>query len=233
MCGEHPGSGTTSSRREGSSPRVRGTPGVPSADCTARGIIPACAGNTLRDLCQPSTKRDHPRVCGEHPPFLRKIASSPGSSPRVRGTRGRVRGGRGARGIIPACAGNTRQASRPILRDRDHPRVCGEHSFALGLRFDALGSSPRVRGTPTIGAEPQHLSGIIPACAGNTRGCSGRRSRSRDHPRVCGEHSYSRSSPPSSTGSSPRVRGTLRGRRAWRPRAGIIPACAGNTRYPP
>ena len=30
-------------------------------------------------------------------------------------------------------------------------------------------------------------------------------------------------------GSSPRVRGTLRGRRAWRPRAGIIPACAGNT----
>ena len=30
------------------------------------GIIPACAGNTWRSSTAPRTRRDHPRVCGEH-----------------------------------------------------------------------------------------------------------------------------------------------------------------------
>ena len=54
-------------------------------------------------------------------------------------------------------------------------------------------------------------------------------SKLRDHPRVCGEHITSTEGTADSTGSSPRVRGTLRdGQRAYEA-AGIIPACAGNT----
>ena len=72
-------------------------------------------------------------------------------------------------------------------------------------------------------------AGIIPAYAGNTR----RRCRTyrscRDHPRVCGEHIRRIGSPCSLQGSSPRMRGTLSGRRYLFSLPGIIPAYAGNT----
>ena len=95
------------------------------------------------------------------------------------------------------------------------------------------GSSPRVRGTllaavPSVDAGP-----IIPACAGNTCMTSGLPRRSRDHPRVCGEHVRQEHDPGGQRGSSPRVRGTpfvfVRRLRAH----GIIPACAGNTNPAP
>ena len=51
----------------------------------------------------------------------------------------------------------------------------------------------------------------------------------RDHPRVCGEHSSASGIPCRGWGSSPRVRGTRGHARCFEGRAGIIPACAGNT----
>ena len=51
-------------------------------------------------------------------------------------------------GIIPAYAGNTHtQIENELLRG-DHPRVCGEHRLIGGRRRGAVGSSPRMRGTP-------------------------------------------------------------------------------------
>ncbi|EEP20776.1 hypothetical protein BIFANG_03346 [Bifidobacterium angulatum DSM 20098 = JCM 7096] len=46
-------------------------------------------------------------MCGEHPVSMKQALPSSGSSPRVRGTLGRVRVEGLALGIIPACAGNT------------------------------------------------------------------------------------------------------------------------------
>ena len=72
---------------------------------------------------------------------------------------------------------------------------------------------------------------IIPTCTGNTQ--SGRLTSKFkwDHPRTCGEHSTVTISPLLSVGSSPHVRGA-RSRRGRRPdRRGIIPACAGSTRW--
>ena len=51
----------------------------------------------------------------------------------------------------------------------------------------------------------------------------------RDHPRVCGEHTTKTLSLGHYTGSSPRVRGTPRLAPPCRAGQGIIPACAGNT----
>ena len=71
--------------------------------------------------------------------------------------------------------------------------------------------------------------GINPACAGKSRGHRGRRSSSRDHPRVCGEkRSCSRISW-RTLGSPPRVRGKVLPLppRAHFPR--ITPACAGKS----
>ena len=50
-------------------------------------------------------------------------------------------------GIIPAYAGNTRVRLRQFQHERDHPRVCGEHSSVGTNGVRALGSSPRMRGT--------------------------------------------------------------------------------------
>ena len=209
MCGEHFGCSKSQWMISGSSPRVRGTLLLVVIAQNRVGIIPACAGNTSTTRRPAFIEWDHPRVCGEH--GLKRWAKS------------------GAQGIIPACAGNTRAHARARQQLRDHPRVCGEHQPRTPVVQCSAGSSPRVRGTLVPNGGYIDNAGIIPACAGNTRpGTFGRR-WAWDHPRVCGEHCPSLPLDRPWTGSSPRVRGTQRGRRAWRPRAGIIPACAGNT----
>ena len=98
-----------------------------------------------------------------------------------------------------------------------------------------VGSPPRVRGTvlrpdPLLG-----LQRITPACAGNSRHSPPSTSLITDHPRVCGEQMLRVLPGPPSSGSPPRVRGTVdlwgNGAAVYR----ITPACAGNslraTRY--
>ena len=115
---------------------------------------------------------DHPRVCGEHRGMDTRRETRPGSSPRMRGTLSwRVPHGVSA-GIIPAYAGNTTCMTCTLDSRRDHPRVCGEHSFHRNYRCCAAGSSPRMRGTPWVDIQGGGAHGIIPAYAGNT--CTGR-----------------------------------------------------------
>ena len=97
---------------------------------------------------------------------------------------------------------------------------------------NACGSSPRPRGTQSDGF-PRVLNGrIIPASAGNTATGHPRCAARPDHPRVRGEHTPIASAKAVWVGSSPRPRGTHDGthRDARIPR--IIPASAGNTRFP-
>ena len=91
-----------------------------------------------------------------------------------------------------------------------------------------LGSSPRLRGTPSSKAGSQHATRLIPAPAGNPyRSCCAR-PRSTAHPRACGEPGVPHGGAPSPAGSSPRLRGTRR----WPPQRArirrLIPAPAGN-----
>ena len=51
-------------------------------------------------------------------------------------------------GIIPALAGNTSHKSLIVSHAWDHPRACGEHDDGVDDSIEALGSSPRLRGTP-------------------------------------------------------------------------------------
>ena len=168
-------------------------------------------------------------MCGEHTCFSAETAAYAGSSPRVRGTQEGSHGGFTWRGIIPACAGNTSRPNAEPESWRDHPRVCGEHDTRGIRRLHNSGSSPRVRGTRCAPSKPVHLTGIIPACAGNTGSAILNGLLNGDHPRVCGEHGPHDLPGAPHQGSSPRVRGTLFS--VWNslPRLGIIPACAGNT----
>ena len=86
-----------------------------------------------------------------------------------------------------------------------------------------------MRGTRTPDLFCCNVIGIIPAYAGNTWHSGQRPIRRRDHPRVCGEHRMRGCWTRPISGSSPRMRGTLRtcGSSTATPR--IIPAYAGNT----
>ena len=218
-------------------------------------FIPACAGNTPAHRRRGHRPAVHPRVCGEHndaadghctmPRFIPACAGNTpskrrpsavvgGSSPRVRGTRGR--------------------SSSPPAPPTVHPRVCGEHLDDVVGDAALHGSSPRVRGTHLAASAVRLHRRFIPACAGNTGPSSARRRPGAVHPRVCGEHGGRW--PPrwkpcrfipacagntvaggrldgSLAGSSPRVRGTQASRAHGGRRDRFIPACAGNTPHPP
>ena len=168
VCGEHCGVCGAYFSCLGSSPRMRGTPGVDGQWRVAPGIIPAYAGNTPTFPWSTTAARDHPRVCGEHVQNALGRFNVAGSSPRMRGTHARNRSGRRNPRIIPAYAGNT--CSRRQLRPcrRDHPRVCGEHPSLKPYSASFAGSSPRMRGTPCPRGFSSFSLGIIPAYAGNT-----------------------------------------------------------------
>ncbi len=114
-------------------------------------------------------------------------------------------------------------------RSWDHPRACGEHDGRQHVARHPAGSSPRLRGTPVSVIVTAAVGGIIPALAGNTSISSVLVSLCRDHPRACGEHRFGCCSYVPSTGSSPRLRGTLELVPEVRRCQGIIPALAGNT----
>ncbi len=136
-------------------------------------------------------------------------------------------------GIIPASAGSTTPASGCPACRRDHPRVCGEHLSANDHDALTVGSSPRLRGARAFTSPDKPGLGIIPASAGSTSWGRGTRTRSRDHPRVCGEHTSANVLTDGSSGSSPRLRGASGGHRHTARRRGIIPASAGSTRRCP
>ena len=229
VCGEHNVLEERFFALLGSSPRVRGTLYFVIGCGEQLGIIPACAGNTHDLGANRRCRGDHPRVCGEHVDGAASFISILGSSPRVRGTPEICLITFTPAGIIPACAGNTEASTPSTQAGRDHPRVCGEHHRSYDQGHAKRGSSPRVRGTHVSTVSNVRVTGIIPACAGNTRFHSLQRQGYGDHPRVCGEHVGAGHDHYRRTGSSPRVRGTHCGCHFGFLPVGIIPACAGNT----
>ncbi len=91
------------------------------------------------------------------------------------------------------------------------------------------GSSPRVRGTPFSPSRPINYVRFIPARAGNTSAVLLASPGNTVHPRACGEHPDSTCGCCARTGSSPRVRGTLRVGTTLNVSGRFIPARAGNT----
>ena len=133
------------------------------------------------------------------------------------------------KGIIPAGAGLTSRVATGVYRDRDHPRGCGAHLRVNSVRLRMPGSSPRVRGSLFANMKKSLLAGIIPAGAGLTPLSRITRMGGGDHPRGCGAHCGFTCFALSSTGSSPRVRGSPAMVAAPLVGAGIIPAGAGLT----
>ena len=171
----------------------------------------------------------HPRGRGEHVSAMAIDPRDIGSSPRARGTLRRRPQGRHRRRFIPAGAGNTTSRHQAAFRQAVHPRGRGEHSENVNPRRCRYGSSPRARGTRSLGAARREDERFIPAGAGNTS--TGRRTsgESTVHPRGRGEHKDLLGIPWRVAGSSPRARGTPRFSYAASTIGRFIPAGAGNT----
>ena len=129
--------------------------------------------------------------------------------------------------ITPACAGKSCPLPRRTVSVRDHPRVCGEKRPDWKNEVELVGSPPRVRGKDAIQRHPSCGFGITPACAGKRRLSAKTASRSRDHPRVCGEKLVQFVHFRCPKGSPPRVRGKVDAATLTLKARGITPACAG------
>ena len=213
----------------GSSPRMRGARIFNAKIGISRGIIPAYAGSTSKNIPFSEMAWDHPRVCGEHLFPARYFFFLLGSSPRMRGARCATCQVCNSFGIIPAYAGSTCSGISRRSREGDHPRVCGEHHAFMTASRNPSGSSPRMRGAPCDAPGQLRDEGIIPAYAGSTRLSLINNVLIRDHPRVCGEHRLLYLFRFRFRGSSPRMRGARLGLQVRQAQKGIIPAYAGST----
>ena len=107
-------------------------------------------------------------MCGEQQRSLRVLICGIGSPPRVRGTVASKSVSKRLLRITPACAGNSTPLRCRDFHIEDHPRVCGEQAVMATTLITQLGSPPRVRGTANNGDLDNPVSGITPACAGNS-----------------------------------------------------------------
>ena len=132
----------------GSSPHTRGAPHAEPRRRILGGIIPAYAGSTVPCSSRSRSRRDHPRIRGEH--------RGVGANRQPRGW------------IIPAYAGSTSRRDRHGRLPSDHPRIRGEHPFLVGRACGPPGSSPHTRGARVARIRPRMRARIIPAYAGST-----------------------------------------------------------------
>ena len=167
-CGANQLTMLVSSRRTGSSPRMRGKLTVDYCIDFVLRIIPAHAGQTRISVMPLFTCKDHPRACGANPLYQERRCVGFGSSPRMRGKQ--VSAGNTAilNRIIPAHAGQTSTEVKTSCFYADHPRACGANVYELPVTVVRYGSSPRMRGKLRNNAILMARNRIIPAHAGQT-----------------------------------------------------------------
>ena len=191
--------------------------------------IPAYAGKTFRCLIGVTSTAEHPRVCGENPQWMGAEYGTGGTSPRMRGKRILPHGGVAVNRNIPAYAGKTLAFELRRAFSQEHPRVCGENLRKRVGIGRCPGTSPRMRGKPATSHTHTKSDRNIPAYAGKTLAGIRSRSTAAEHPRVCGENSFTQQPEIFPKGTSPRMRGkpTEVARAAQSVRN--IPAYAGKT----
>ena len=132
-------------------------------------------------------------------------------------------------GITPAYAGKSGEDCQPLPCTGDHPRVCGEKDQTEKLSGDAPGSPPRMRGKGCGVVCRSFDDRITPAYAGKSQLIKPTRAVSGDHPRVCGEKSYTAYTDNPAVGSPPRMRGKVNFFGVRAVVVGITPAYAGKS----
>ena len=210
---------------------MRGRGGLIAGQVVDAGITPAYAGKSLPAEGRGRWSGDHPRVCGEEPVLRAQVWALQGSPPRVRGRASEALGNLPDVRITPARAGKRAPLTSGCGLLWDHPRACGEESCHRSSALARLGSPPRVRGRAGSPCSPGGPWGITPARAGKRSTMLTPEYGSRDHPRACGEESFSAVFRHGGKGSPPRVRGRETKQTAISIAGRITPARAGKSAH--
>ncbi len=70
--------------------------------------------------------------------------------------------------ITPAYAGKSHVGDRVLLREEDHPRLCGEKILSQEASSEDIGSPPPMRGKAAATPETRSSTRITPAYAGKS-----------------------------------------------------------------
>ena len=147
----------------------------------------------------------------------------------MRGKEMRLSNGTLYRRITPAYAGKRAFHTVPPEQDWDHPRLCGEKRFAGRSSICRKGSPPPMRGKGSEDSGGVKYTRITPAYAGKSFHFPFKRTAVRDHPRLCGEKSFTPLCESLYIGSPPPMRGKVHGSPACTCGRGITPAYAGKS----
>ena len=172
----------------GTSPRMRGKFRCRRRLPSGNRNIPAYAGKMLLARSFGRRLKEHPRVCGENFWARPMPFQASGTSPRMRGKCSVASSMRSCKRNIPAYAGKIVGSEEERGWCWEHPRVCGENRKASGAVIAGCGTSPRMRGKCFKQCFRIIEKRNIPAYAGKIKCRSCRRTRRREHPRVCGEN---------------------------------------------
>ena len=132
-------------------------------------------------------------------------------------------------GITTAYAGKSRLFRHSPSRFRDHPRLCGEKERLSQYCSAPAGSPPPMRGKDANASKAIADHGITPAYAGKREVFRLSLAVSWDHPRLCGEKSWTNSSSVLMLGSPPPMRGKGSMTTQPQPCFRITPAYAGKS----
>ena len=166
--GEHYVPAAAACATAGSSPLARRTQPQPHQQRLRRRLIPTNVGNTDSPGRTVPAGSAHPRSRGEHDAAVIHGTNSPGSSPLTKGTQQSSVHPSVTIRLIPARAGNTRDAHPRTLPWLAHPRSRGEHGVSMTSTVSPNGSSPLARGTLPHYPRVPYRRRLIPARAGNT-----------------------------------------------------------------
>ena len=152
----------------GSPPPMRGKGDRFPALDPFRGITPAYAGKSSIVSPSSAVDWDHPRLCGEKSFVSFAFCNSSGSPPPMRGKGKFALIHANPNGITPAYAGKRLETASLIVRNQDHPRLCGEKSHFVKCSRSFTGSPPPMRGKVASFTTQAHNARITPAYAGKS-----------------------------------------------------------------
>ncbi len=191
------------------------------------GSIPVCTG--LPRLGRPKIPvlRVYPRVYGATGWKEKGLIDTEGLSPCVRGYRSALTLTTLSLRSIPVCTGLPFLSLPRCISRWVYPRVYGATDIFGGNRLPGEGLSPCVRGYRLRIAPRDPRPGSIPVCTGLPRPRPRRLCAKRVYPRVYGATSPGSSSPCSTLGLSPCVRGYRVHEEFALLDGGSIPVCTG------
>ena len=173
------------------------------------GITPAHAGKRPVARVAQRRDRDHPRPCGEKIIVIPRCTGVVGSPPPMRGKAYKSTSKKPIIGITPAHAGKSRTRVGRYTARQDHPRPCGEKTFAYYHDSTCTGSPPPMRGKAKTKMLLNEFIGITPAHAGKRLARYSSSASDQDHPRPRGEKQVSRVHCVRNLGSPPPTRGKV------------------------